>query len=124
VKSQIGTAVPRALLVPFSGPLPSSPCSGLRDAHDLRRNDRPPFVRQRASPDGRGLGERRQETDSTGKPQISDATFTQALTESIIKSQTFRRSFRAAGRTTCSPSRSSGCNSLVRPFVHVGLEAG
>jgi len=37
------------------------------------------------------------ETDSTGKPQISDATFTQALTESITKSQTFSKVIQASG---------------------------
>jgi hypothetical protein len=31
------------------------------------------------------------ETNATGKPQISDATFTQSLTESIVKSQTFSK---------------------------------
>jgi len=37
------------------------------------------------------------ETDSTGKPQISDATFTQALTESIVKSQTFSKVIQGGG---------------------------
>src|SRR5262245_48112001 len=31
------------------------------------------------------------ETDSVGKPQISDSAFTQALTDAITKSQTFSR---------------------------------
>jgi hypothetical protein len=37
------------------------------------------------------------ETDSTGKPQISDATFAQALTEAITKSQTFSRVVQGKG---------------------------
>ena len=37
------------------------------------------------------------ETDSTGKPQISDAAFTQALTEAITRSKTFSRVVQGAG---------------------------
>jgi hypothetical protein len=37
------------------------------------------------------------ETDSTGKPQISDAAFTQALTDSIVKSQTFSKVIQGSG---------------------------
>lgn len=36
------------------------------------------------------------ETDATGKPQISDAAFTQALTEAITRSQTFSSVLRGA----------------------------
>jgi hypothetical protein len=38
-----------------------------------------------------------QETDTTGKSQISDAAFTQALVESITKSQIFTRAIQGKG---------------------------
>jgi len=37
------------------------------------------------------------ETDSTGKPQITDATFARAVTESIVKSQTFSKVIEGSG---------------------------